>query len=596
MVAPTAPRFQTRPVDEEKVKILTAEQKCSPAMARLLASRGVDCVAESMDSSMSKALSVDSLTNSKKMASLMADKMAEGKRFLVVADYDSDGATSCAIAMRAMKGFSANIDYVVPNRFVDGYGLTPEIVNRAALMNPRPDCIITVDNGIASVDGIARANVLGISVLVTDHHLPGDIDPAAECMVNPNQRGCTFGSKNLAGCGVIFYVMMALKMELDKRGWFKTHPSFTVSSLLDYVALGTVADVVKLDNNNRRLVTEGLKMMRAGRAHLGIQALLRIAGRDIEKVNSFDMGFAVGPRLNAAGRLDDMSIGISCLLADTEEEAEQLATRLDSLNKERRSIESDMTAQAITQIDDMIVAPEDKFTMTLFHPDWHEGVIGILASRVKDKCNRPTIAFGRGTGGHLKGSCRSIPALHLRDALDIVYKRNPGLIIKFGGHSMAAGLTIMETDLARFTVEFEDACRSMITTSDLDLVIATDGKLHPSDATIGFAEEIKSMVWGQGFPEPLFQGEFTVLNQDYIGKDKNHSRLRLGMGAQAFEAILFQQGEPLPNMIRATFSLDVNEWKGSKKLQLKLQKFEDGTKPMMVHDAVFHSGPQGLAI
>jgi single-stranded-DNA-specific exonuclease len=595
MVA-TAPRFQTRPVDEEKVKALTAEQKCSPAMARLLAARGVESVAESMDSSMSKALSVSSLTNSVKMASLMADKMEAGKRFLIVADYDSDGATSCAIGMRAMVGFGANIEYMVPNRFVHGYGLTPDIVKIAAAMDPRPDSIITVDNGIASVEGIAAANALGMTVLVTDHHLPGDIDPAAECIVNPNQRGCTFASKNLAGCGVIFYVMMALKTELDKRGWFKTHPPFMVSSLLDYVALGTVADVVKLDDNNRRLVTEGLKMMRAGRAHLGIAALLRVAGREVEKANSFDMGFAVGPRLNAAGRLDDMSIGISCLLADTPEEAERLATHLDTLNKERRSIEADMTEQAITQIDEMVVSPDDKFTMTLFHPDWHEGVIGILASRVKDKCNRPTIAFGRGNGGHLKGSCRSIPALHLRDALDIVYKRNPGLILKFGGHSMAAGLTIMEDDLPKFTVEFEEACRSMITSSDLDLVIATDGKLHPAEATIGFAEEIKGMVWGQGFPEPLFQGEFIVLNQDYIGKDKNHSRLRLGMGALAFEAILFQQSEPLPNMIRATFSLDVNEWKGTKKLQLRLQKFEDGTKPMLVHDAVFHSGPEGLAI
>lgn len=590
-----APRFQPRKVENDVVNGLIAEQKCSTPMARLLAARGVKNYTESMDSSLSKAIGVSKLTNALRMAELIADKMERNERFILVADFDSDGATSCAVGVRAMRGFGANIDYMVPNRFEHGYGLTNEIVQIIADKNPRPDCIITVDNGIASVDGIDLANKLGIKVLVTDHHLAGDKIPDAECIVNPNQPGCTFPSKNLAGCGVIFYVMMAVKNELKKRGWFKTRPDFVVASLLDYVALGTVADVVKLDDNNRRLVTQGLRDMQAGRAHLGINAILRVAGRKPEAANCWDMGFAVGPRLNAAGRMDDMSVGINCLLADDPDEAARLADQLEALNKERRSVETDMSEQALIQIDNMEIRPDDKFTMTLFHEDWHQGVIGILASRIKERCNRPTIIFGRGDTGILKGSGRSIPGLHLRDALDVVYKQNPGLIIKFGGHSMAAGMAIREDGLAQFTVAFEEACRNMLTADQLELVIETDGMLDPDEATIGFAEEIKTMVWGQGFPEPLFQGEFTVENQDLIG-DKKHSRLRLTQGGRSFEAILFFHSDPLPNRIMATYSLDVNEWKGNKKLQLRLQKFQDATQPAYVHSAEFQSGPDGLAL
>lgn len=590
-----APRFQPRKVEQDVVNALVAEQKCSTPMARLLAARGVRNYTESMDASLSKAIGVSKLTNALRMAELIADKMERNERFIIVADFDSDGATSCAVGVRAMKGFGANIDYMVPNRFEHGYGLTPEIVQIVHDKNPRPDCIITVDNGIASVDGIAHANKLGISVLVTDHHLAGDTIPAAECIVNPNQPGCTFPSKNLAGCGVIFYVMMAVKNELKKRGWFNTRPDFVVASLLDYVALGTVADVVKLDDNNRRLVTQGLRDMKAGRAHVGINAILRVAGRKPEEANCWDMGFAVGPRLNAAGRMDDMSVGINCLLSDDPEEAERLADQLNALNKERRSVESDMAEQASLQIDQMDIKPDDKFTMTLFHHDWHQGVIGILASRIKERCNRPTIIFSRGDEGILKGSGRSIPGLHLRDALDVVYKQNPGLIIKFGGHSMAAGMAIRSDGLAQFTVAFEEACRNMLTAEQLELVIETDGMLDPNEATIEFAEEIKTMVWGQGFPEPLFQGEFTVENQDLIG-DKKHSRLRLTAGGRAFEAILFFHSDPMPNRILATYSLDVNEWKGSKKLQLRMQKFQDSTQPMYVHKAEFEPGPEGLSL
>lgn len=586
------PRFQARKYDVQTYEKLAAAGISKP-MARIMAARGIQDLS-SLDYNLRNALGVSKLTNADKMAKLIADKMEAGKRFLVVADYDSDGATSCAIVVRAMRGFSANIDYMVPNRFEHGYGLTPDIVNIAYNMEKRPDAIITVDNGIASVDGVATANKLGISVLVTDHHLPGDTDPAAECIVNPNQRGCTFPSKNLAGCGVIFYVMLALKHELQQRGWFNNHPNFNVTDLLDLVALGTVADVVKLDDNNRKLVSAGLKQMRDGKAHEGVQALLHVAKRDPHKANPWDMGFAVGPRLNAAGRLDDMSVGISCLLEDDPFKAGQLAEQLNTLNVERRAIESDMTSQAVQQIEGLEFDTTNNYSVTLFHPDWHQGVIGILASRIKEKTNRPVIAFGRGSDGELKGSCRSIPPLHMRDALDMVYKQNPGLIKKFGGHSMAAGLTIMEDDLAKFTVAFEEACRTLMAPEDLELVVDTDGILGAEEVTLELAEEIKNQVWGQGFPEPVFQGEFIVENQKIVGE--KHSKLRLLQGNRIFDAILFHHNEPVPNVIKAVFSLDVNEWQGNRTLQLRLQNFDAAEKPQYVHSAEFEKTSDGLSL
>ena len=594
MASTAQPRFTPRVVPTDTVQNLV-QQGCSPGMARILAGRGIDST-ESLVYDLRKAISIKKLTNAERMAQLIADKMEKGQRFLIVADYDSDGATSCAIGMRAMKGFGADIDFMVPNRFIHGYGLTPDIVKEVAQRDPRPDCIITVDNGIASVEGVAEANKHGISVLVTDHHLPGPTTPDAECIVNPNQRGCDFPSKNLAGCGVIFYVMLALKNELSKRNWFATHPEFNVISLLDYVALGTVADVVKLDDNNRRLVSVGLDRMRKGLAHPGIKALLEVAARREEEANTFDMGFGVGPRLNAAGRLDDMSVGINCLLADDLESATALAQKLDALNRERRAIEADMTEQAVEQIDAMDVDPKDNYTMTLFHPDWHQGVIGITASRIKDKTNRPTIAFGRGTDGELKGSCRSIPGLHMRDALDMVYKQNPGLIKKFGGHSMAAGLTIMEKDLPVFTVAFEEAARAMMPREALDLVIDTDGSLNPGEIGLDLAREIKSQVWGQGFPEPLFQGEFEVIRQRQVGKNEEHAKLTLGVDGAKFDAILFHQKDPLPDKIKATYALSINDFGGVEKVDLRLHRFQDMDTPVYVHQTNFVKGPGGLEL
>lgn len=597
MATTVKPRFVTRTFDPQHVATLQ-EQGLSPGMARILAGRGIE-TAESLVYDLRKAIPVSKLTNSGQMAKHLADKIEAGHKFLLVADYDSDGATSCAIGMRAMRGFGADIDFMVPNRFVHGYGLTPEIVQEVVAKakaegTRQPDCILTVDNGVASVAGVAEANLNGIKVLVTDHHLAGDTLPDAECIVNPNQPGCDFPSKNLAGCGVIFYCMLALKKELTDRKWFDTHPQFNMMELMDYVALGTVADVVRLDDNNRRLVSVGLDRMRKGLAHPGIKALMDVAGCKIEEANSAHMGFNVGPRLNAAGRLDDMSIGISCLLADNDEDAHRLAQQLDALNRERRSIESDMTEQAVVQIDSMEFDPQDKYSMVLFHPDWHQGVIGILASRIKDKTNRPAIVFGRGTNGELKGSCRSIPGLHMRDALDMVYKQNPGLITKFGGHSMAAGLTIMEKDLDKFTVEFEESVRVLLPKEALELVIHTDGPLNPESMSMELAKEIQGQVWGQGFMEPVFQGEFEVIKQRQVGKDLGHVKLTLGLNGSKFDAIFFHQKDPLPENIIATYSLNINDYNNTQKVDLRIHKYQDTATPVHVHQTDFVKGPEGL--
>lgn len=594
MVTAVKPRFLTRKIDSNQIKTLE-DEGISYGMARILAGRGVES-AESLVYDLRKAIPVSQLTNVDTMAKLLADKIAAGHKFVLVADYDSDGATSCAIGMRAMRAFGANIEFMVPNRFVHGYGLTPDIIKELVASKRKPDCILTVDNGIASVAGVEEAHKHGIKVLVTDHHLAGDTLPDAECIVNPNQPGCMFPSKNLAGCGVIFYCMLALKKELTQRKWFDTHPNFNMMELLDFVALGTVADVVKLDDNNRRLVAVGLERMKKGLAHEGVKALMEVAGCKIEEANSMHMGFNVGPRLNAAGRLDDMSIGISCLLADDPAEAQRLAQQLDALNRERRSIETDMTEQAVSQIDGMDFDAHEKFSMALFHPDWHQGVIGILASRVKEKTNRPTIAFGRGTNGELKGSCRSIPALNMRDALDVVYKQNPGLISKFGGHAMAAGLTIMEKDLDAFTVAFEEAVRNMVPLAALDLIIETDGVLAPAHMSMELAKEIKAQVWGQGFPEPLFQGQFEVLSQRQVGKNEEHAKLKLGVNGAKFNAIFFHQKDPLPDSIVAAYSLSINDFNNTQTVDLRLQRYQEVDAPKYVQEADFVKGPGGLSM
>jgi len=558
------------------------------ALAKIFAARGITD-SKQLDTTFAELLPFDALKNIREMARFLADAIAAKKKIMVIADYDADGATACAVAVRGLRSFGAQAGFIVPNRFEYGYGLTSEIVQLAA--QSQPDILLTVDNGIASVEGVAEANRLGMQVLVTDHHLPGDTLPDAACIVNPNQPGCAFPSKNLAGVGVMFYVLLALRAELRARGQMTEditndlagvvcQPSQMASSfirgrklveLLDLVALGTIADVVKLDQNNRILVQQGLQRIRAGRACAGINALLQAAKKDPARASSMDLGFTVGPRLNAAGRLDDMSLGINCLLADDAATAMQIAAKLDALNRERRSIESDMQDSALASLD--TIDPSDNFSLVLFDETWHQGVIGILASRLKDKFHRPTIAFARSTNNEIKGSGRSIAGLHLRDALDLVSKRHPALINKFGGHAAAAGLSIAEADFADFVAAFEKVSSELLGASDLAQRIETDGALEVAEMNLDVARLLVEQVWGQGFPAPQFSDDFVVQNQRVVGE--KHLKLRLASNGKIIEAILFGHNKPLPEKIHAVYSLSVNEYNGTQSLQLIIRHWRD---------------------
>jgi single-stranded-DNA-specific exonuclease len=470
--------------------------------------------------------------------------------------------------VRGLRLFGARIDYLVPNRFEYGYGLTPEIVELAARApHGKPDLLITVDNGIASVEGVEAANALGIDVLVTDHHLPGDTLPAARAIVNPNQPGCAFPSKCIAGVGVMFYVLLALRAELRRRNAFgESAPEPRLDGLLDLVALGTVADVVKLDTNNRILVAQGLKRIRAGRMQPGIAALFRAAGRDARTASGFDMGFALGPRLNAAGRLSDMSLGIECLTTDDVGRAWELAQQLDAINRERREIEAGMQQQALEELQSIDAG--NRATLTLFNAGWHQGVIGIVAGRLKERYHRPSFTFAPADEAGLvsKGSGRSIPGFHLRDALDLVAKREPGLIVKFGGHAMAAGMTIATADIPRFTDAFEAVGREWLTEDALARVVETDGELEDPYFTPQFVELIDAAVWGQGFPAPVFSGEFEVASQALV-KDK-HLKLQLMRGRQRFNAIWFNHVDPLPARTTVAYRLVADSWNGVARVQM----------------------------
>lgn len=552
-----------------------AEFGTNPLLARLFAARGVTNKNE-LETSLTLIIPPDRLTNNMQMAKHLADAIISNKKILVIGDYDADGATATAVAVKGLRQFcqilesSAEINYLVPNRFEYGYGLTPEIVQLAYAQTQRPDILVTVDNGIASVDGVLTANQLGMQVLITDHHLPGDITPAAACIVNPNQHGCDFASKNLAGVGVMFYVLLALRAELRTRGAFigKTEPNLT--ELLDLVALGTVADLVKLDANNRILVEQGLRRIRAGACSAGITALLQIAGRTADKVTAQDLGFYVGPRLNAAGRLDDMRLGIACLLAENAYDAMQKAETLQALNMERRNIEADMQDSALTTLDAIDVGQQ--FSVSLFNADWHQGVIGILASRLKERYHRPAIVFADAGDGLLKGSGRSIAGLHLRDALDLITKRQPDLIIKFGGHAMAAGLSIKQTDFEIFEQAFETVVRELLTEADLQAAIETDGGLQGNEMNLATAQLLSKQVWGQGFNQPLFFDSFKVINQRIVGE--KHLKLLLEKDQKRFDAIYFNHHDELPENISAVYALDINEYKGLQTVQLQVKHID----------------------
>lgn len=549
-----------------------------PVLARIYAARNIRSAAE-LETDPVRLLAPRLLLHAEDAARLLADAIGGGKRILIVADYDCDGATACAVGMRALRALGAKVDYLVPDRFELGYGLSPELVDLA--VERQPDLIVTVDNGIASVEGVARANTLGIATLITDHHLPGVELPDAACIVNPNQPGCGFPSKSLAGVGVMFYTMLALRAELRRRGAFKGTQEPNLSALTDLVALGTVADVVPLDANNRILVGHGLKRLRDGKGQAGLVALMQVAGRDPRKATAFDLGFVMGPRLNAAGRLADMGLGIECLVTDDPARAANCARQLDELNRARRTIEAGMLEEALAAVTDLPEAPGAG--VALFHAGWHQGVVGILASRIREKLHRPVIAFARasdtatdvlnaGEGAMLRGSGRSIPGLHLRDCLDLVAKREPGVILRFGGHAQAAGLTIREADLARFGAAFEAAAARMIPGAALERTVETDGGLELAYVTLEVAQMLENQIWGQGFAQPVFCDTFDVVSQRVVGE--KHTRLRLSREGRRLEAIRFNSLDVLPARIRAAYRLSVNEYNGLKSVQINLEYAE----------------------
>ena len=540
-----------------------------PVLARIYASRGIASPAE-LDASLNHLLAPAGLLGIAAAATQLADAIARGDRMVIVADYDCDGATACAVGMRGLQAMGARVDYLVPNRFEHGYGLTPTIVDLVA-QHPRigrPELIITVDNGIASLEGVDRARELGIAVIVTDHHLPAESLPAAQAIVNPNQPGCGFASKHLAGVGVMFYVLLALRAVLRERGAFAGRPEPALQGLLDLVALGTVADLVRLDRNNRLLVAAGLRRIRAGQAQAGVRALFEAAGREWRTGSCSDLGFAVGPRINAAGRLSDITVGIECLLCDDDERARALAAELDTINRARRDIEERMREEAIEAAGEPAA---EASTLVLFRHDWHTGVIGLVASKLKDRHHRPTLAFAPTTDpGCLQGSGRSIPGVHLRDAIDLAAKRTPGAVLRFGGHAMAAGLTLVADRLAPFQAAFEQAVRELADPGAFDPELQTDGSLSGETIDLSLIAAIDEAVWGQGFPAPLFVDDVEVVRQRLL-KDR-HLKLELRVGGRPFNAIAFGRTEPLAARARIAYRINRNDWGGRAEVQLLVEQ------------------------
>jgi single-stranded-DNA-specific exonuclease len=554
-----------------------------PLLARLYAARGVRG-ADELDDTLGKLLPPSGLLGSDAAARSLADAIGARKRICVIADYDCDGATACAVALRGLRLLGAapeTLSYVVPDRALHGYGLTPPIVDLALAQNPghAPELLLTVDNGIASLAGIAHARQHGLQVLVTDHHLPAQVDgrtvlPDADVIVNPNQPDCGFASKNLAGVGVMFYVLLALRAELRGRGVFDATNQPRLDALLDLVALGTVADVVKLDANNRRLVAQGLRRIRAGQMHAGVAALFAAAGRDPKRASAFDFGFALGPRINAAGRLSDMTLGIECLLTDDPARAAELAKTLDAINRERREVEAGMREQAEALLAELLThraAVEDEAlaALAIFDPDFHEGVVGIVASRLKDSLNRPTFVFARGQDGLLKGSGRSIAGFHLRDALDLVAKREPGLLVRFGGHAMAAGCTLAEDGFAAFARAFDAVAREWLAPALLARTVLGDGSLDAQYFSADTVRSLDAQVWGQAFEPPLFIDDAEVLSQRLVGE--KHLKLAVRVAGSVRDAIWFGRSEPIAERVRLAYRLSLDEYNGRERIQLVVE-------------------------
>ena len=541
-----------------------------PLLAQLYAARGVTGAAE-LDDGLARLLPPGDLLGIDAAAALLADAIASDQHLCIVADYDCDGATACAVAVRGLRLLGArHVDYLVPDRVIDGYGLTAPIAER--VKERGADVLITVDNGIGSAEGVEHATALGMRTVITDHHLPAAQVPTADAIVNPNQPGCGFASKHLAGVGVMFYVLLALRSELRTRGVFDTASQPKLDALLPLVALGTVADVVALDANNRRLVAQGLKRIRAGAMPAGMAALFNVAGRKAVMATTFDFGFALGPRINAAGRLADMTIGIECLLTDDPSHADALARTLDSINRERRDIEAGMRDQALLLAEDLFSADDNPPpAISVFDADFHQGVVGIVASRIKDKLHRPTFVFAPsnapGHAGELKGSGRSIAGFHLRDAIDLVSKRHPGVLLQFGGHAMAAGCTIAAGQFEVFEQALAQIASEWLDAATLTRRIATDGPLAPQYCRADVVDTLHREVWGQGFAPPTFSEEVQVLSQRLVGADKNHLSLKLLHHGQPVDGVWFGRSEPLPSKVLLAFRLDINEWKGERKVQ-----------------------------
>ena len=546
-----------------------------PLLSRLFAARGIQS-ADELDDGLAKLLAPNTLKGTEAAATLLADAIAAHKRLCIVADYDCDGATACAVGLRGLRMLGAqHVSYIVPDRVVDGYGLTAPIAQR--VHQAGADLLITVDNGIASMEGVAQAQALGLQVLVTDHHLPAAALPSADVIVNPNQPGCSFESKALAGVGVMFYVLLALRAELRKRGLFTAETQPKLDALLPLVALGTVADVVKLDNNNRRLVAQGLKRIRAGAMPTGMLALFKAAGRDARVATTFDFGFALGPRINAAGRLSDMTLGIECLSTDDASRADELARQLDSINRERRDIEGDMRQQAMEIAESLMDDSEEPPpAICVFDPDFHEGVVGIVASRIKDKFHRPCFVFAASTAPgkehELKGSGRSIPGFHLRDALDLMVKKHPHLLLRFGGHAMAAGCTIEEEHLELFEACFMEVAAQLLSPATLQRKLETDGPLDAQYRRVEFVDVMHKEVWGQGFAPPVFSDEVDVVSQRLVGE--KHLALKLKHQGQPVDGIWFGRIEPLPARVKLAYRLDVDEWQGQKRVRFMVEAAE----------------------
>jgi single-stranded-DNA-specific exonuclease len=570
---PAAPTLRLRDAPPRTVWALE-QAGVHPLLARLFAARGVRSPDE-LDDGLARLLPPAGLLGAAEAARFLADAIARRKRVCVVADYDCDGATACAVALRGLRLLGAapeTLSYVVPDRAVHGYGLTPAIVDLA--LEKRPDVLLTVDNGIASVAGVAHARARGLDVVVTDHHLPakeGDtlVLPDATVIVNPNQPACGFESKHLAGVGVVFYVLLALRGELRARGAFTPENQPRLDTLLDLVALGTVADVVRLDANNRRLVAQGLKRIRQGRMHAGVAALFVAAGRDARRASGFDFGFALGPRINAAGRLSDMSLGIECLLCDDPLRADEIARTLDGINRERRDVEAGMREQAEALLEALMPAGEPPAALAIYDPDFHEGVVGIVASRLKDRVHRPTFVFARGQDGLLKGSGRSIAGFHLRDALDLVSKRHPGVLKKFGGHAMAAGCTLDAEGFVVFEAAFRQVAHELLDAATLSRTLLTDGPLQAEYVNAETVRALDAQVWGQAFEPPVFSDAVEVVSQRLVGA--KHLKLTVRHHGQLRDAIWFGHVDTLAPRVTLTYQLRLDEYNGQQRIQMVVE-------------------------